>query len=161
MNGQEMRTKMLKSAKLVAKIISDKITNKITTETLHLGASAVGRSPGSDDGRPEKGEKNMLEIKVNKIDGVYFFTKINATLEEVAEYYFPREEVESVEILDGGNDVNEFRTVRPLEIFRADPAEIEKFQLAYNIRLKYAVLWVDSLPSGVSKIVSSCGLASV
>ena len=103
----------------------------------------------------------MLEIKVNKIDGDYFFTKINATPKEVAEYYFPRKEVESVEILDGGEDVNEFRTVQPLEIFRADPEEIEKFQLNYNIRLKYAVLWVDPLPSGIFKIVASCGLASV
>lgn len=103
----------------------------------------------------------MLEIKVNKIDGDYFFAKINATTKEVAEYYFPRKEVESVEILDGGDDVNEFRTVRPLEIFRADPEEIEKFQLNYNIRLKYAVLWVEPLPSGISEIVSSCGLASV
>lgn len=103
----------------------------------------------------------MLEIKVNKIDGDYFFTKINATPKEVAEYYFPRNEIKSIEILDGGDDVNEFRTVRPLEIFRADPEEIEKFQLNYNIRLKYAVLWVDPLPSGISEIVSSCGLASV
>lgn len=103
----------------------------------------------------------MLEIKVNKIDGDYFLTKINAAPKEVAEYYFQREEIESVEILDGGNDVNEFRTVRPLEIFRAEPAEIEAFRLAYNIRLKYEVLYNDPLPSGVSKIVSSCGLARV
>lgn len=35
MNGQEMRTKTLKNAKLVIKIISDKITNRIATEEIY------------------------------------------------------------------------------------------------------------------------------
>ena len=50
----------------------------------------------------------MLEIRVNKVDGDYFYTRINADLEEVARYYFPNREIESIDILDGGVMENEF-----------------------------------------------------
>ena len=46
----------------------------------------------------------MLVINVKKYDGDYFQTRINATIEEVAHYYFPISEIKEIEILQGGDE---------------------------------------------------------
>ena len=71
----------------------------------------------------------MMVIKVNYYNGDSTTTKINGTIEEIARYHFSRQEVKNIEILEGGEDVNEFRTVQPLEIYREDPEAIKEFEL--------------------------------
>lgn len=103
----------------------------------------------------------MLEIRVNKVDGDYFYTRINADIKETAEYYFPMPDVESIDILSGGNNENEFTKYTPQHIYRADPEEIKNFDLYHNIRLIYKVEYKSPLPSGTNEIVNSCGLCRI
>ena len=100
----------------------------------------------------------MLEIRVNKVDGDYFYTRINADLEEVARYYFPNREIESIDILDGGVMENEFFKKTPERILRADPEIAEAFELYNNIRMSYKVEYKKPLPDGTTEVISSCGL---
>lgn len=103
----------------------------------------------------------MIVIKVNYYNGDSTTTKINGEIEEIARYYFPRQEVKNIEILEGGESVNEFRTVQPLEIYREDPEAIKEFDLIYNIVLRYKTTFAEPLPSGVSEVMASHGLITV
>lgn len=49
----------------------------------------------------------MMTIKVNLKDDS-FITRINTDLKEIAKYYFSRQEVESIDILEGGIWENEY-----------------------------------------------------
>lgn len=114
-----------------------------------------------EDAAVRKGNEIMMVIKVNYYNGDSTTTKINGTIEEIARYYFSRQEVKNIEILEGGEDVNEFRTVQPLEIYREDPEAIKEFELIYNIVLRYKTTFVEPLPSGVDEITASHGLITV
>ena len=105
----------------------------------------------------------MLEIKVNKKNGDFILTRINADLKETAKYYFSAAfpNVESIDILAGGTFENEFYKKTPSQIFRADPEEIEKFDLVHNVRLMYKVDYKEPLPNGKTQLISSCGLCTV
>lgn len=96
----------------------------------------------------------MLEIKVNKIDGDYFCTRINASLEEMAKYYFRNSDVATVEILSGGADVNEFRTVQPLKLYREAPKIINKYDLFYDVRLVLRTTYKQEQPFGFENVTS-------
>ena len=96
----------------------------------------------------------MLEIKINKIDGDYFCTRINASLEEMAKYYFRNSDVATVEILSGGEDVNEFRTVQPLKLYREAPEIINKYDLFYDVRLVLRTTYKQEQPFGFENITS-------
>ena len=78
----------------------------------------------------------MMTITVNlKDDSIT--TGINGTLEEVAEHYFRQPEVRSIDIFSGGQmEKNEFYTKTATRIYRAHPADIQAFDLYYNIRIK-------------------------
>lgn len=78
----------------------------------------------------------MMTITVNfKDDRVT--TRINGTLEEVAEHYFSQPEVKSIDIFSGGQMAkNEFYTKTATRIYRAHPADVQAFDLYYNIRIK-------------------------
>lgn len=102
----------------------------------------------------------MLEIRVNKTD-YYFYTKINADLEETAKYYFQMHDVESIDILRGGTFENEFFKKTPIQIWKADPEIVEEFELNYNIRLSYRVDYKNPLPDGTTTIENSCGLCRI
>lgn len=77
----------------------------------------------------------MFEIKVNKVNGDYFYTKINADLEELAKYYFSMQDIESIDILSGGAVETEFCTVQPLKLYRETPETIKEHELFYDIIL--------------------------
>lgn len=96
----------------------------------------------------------MLEIKVNKTNGDYFYTKINASLEEMAKYYFRNSDVATVEILGGGEDVNEFRTVQPLKLYRETPETINKYDLFYDVRLVLRTTYKQEQPFGFEDVTS-------
>lgn len=78
----------------------------------------------------------MLAIKVILKDDE-FSTRINATLEEVARYYFPIKAVQKIEILSGGVVETEYFKKIPLEIYRVPQEEVDEFQLWNNIRLRF------------------------
>ena len=103
----------------------------------------------------------MLEIRVNKVDGDYFYTRINADLEEVARYYFPNREIDSIDILDGGILENEYVRKTTESIWRADPEIVEEFELYNNIRMSYKVEYKTPLPDGTTEVISSCGLCGI
>lgn len=99
----------------------------------------------------------MMTIKVNLKDD-HIITRINGSLEDIAKYYFPRKEVESIEILEGGISENEYFRQIPLEIYRVSKEEIEEFQLHYNIRYRYKMEYKQ----GQAKdYISSSGLYRV
>lgn len=105
----------------------------------------------------------MLEIKVNKKDGDYFCTRINADLEEIAKYYFDRHnsQVESIDILNGGIEDDEVNKVIPLRIYVVDPEIIKKYELYCNVRLAYRIEYKEPLPNGTTTVESSCGLCKI
>lgn len=103
----------------------------------------------------------MLEIRVNKVDNDYCYTRINANMEETAEYYFHNPEVESIDILNGGVYENEHFKRTPQTIYRADPEIAKEFELFYNIRLICKIKYKKPLPDGTTEIINSCGLARI
>ena len=96
----------------------------------------------------------MLEIRVNKVDGDYFYTHINASLEETAKYYFPMQDVESIDILSGGTDENEFRIIQPLKLYREIPDVIKKYDLFYDVRLTCKTTFKYEQPFGFENVSS-------
>lgn len=100
----------------------------------------------------------MLIIKVNKKDGDFVTTKINANIKGVVEYYFAnRNDIKSVEILKGGNFENEYYIKKPLKIWQVDKKTIKEFNLQNNIRLEYEVTYKKDK----NKVIGSCGLANI
>lgn len=99
----------------------------------------------------------MLTIKVNLKDD-YFITRINADLEEVAKYYFPRREVESIDILSGGSFTDEFVRRVPLKIYRVTDEEMRHFDLFNNIRYSFRV---EYLKGQAENEITSCGLCRI
>lgn len=99
----------------------------------------------------------MLELKVNKKDGDFFCTRFNGDLMDAGKYYFPMGEIESVDILDGGEWENEVVKYTPLRIWREDPDTVKEFDLFYNIRITYCHYW----KSDAKTEVNSCGLCRV
>ena len=81
----------------------------------------------------------MMTIKVNfKDDSVT--TRINGTLEEVAEHYFSQPDVESIDVLDGVQVYeNEYFRRIVTRLYRVSPEEIKEFDLYYDIRAVYKV----------------------
>ena len=82
---------------------------------------------------------DTLTIKVNKKDDT-IHTKINGTLEEIAQHYFTDPEVESINILEGGETETDLIKQIPILIYRTSEQDIKDFQLIYNIRYQYAVM---------------------
>ena len=81
----------------------------------------------------------MMTIKVNfKDDSVT--TRINGTLQEIAKHYFSQTEVESIDILDGGQEYeNEYFRRTLIKLYRVSPEEQKEFDLYYNIRAVYKI----------------------
>lgn len=100
-----------------------------------------------------------MTIKVNLKDD-YFVTRINGELDEIAKYYFsfPGMEVETIEILDGWENDNEYFRQIPLEVYRASKKDIEEFQLYYNIRFRYRMEYKQGQ---AENHIASCGLCRI
>lgn len=97
-------------------------------------------------------------IKVNKKDGDCVVTKINANIKDTAEYYFSdRNDIESIEVLEGGSFENEYYIKKPLKIWRVDEKTIKEFSLENNIRLESEVTYKKDK----NKVINSCGLTKV
>ena len=96
----------------------------------------------------------MFEIKVNEVNGDYFYTKINADLEEVARYYFSAQHVESIDILSGGAVETEFCTIQPLKLYRETPEAIKEHELFYDIILTRKTTYKLDQPFGFEDTVS-------
>ena len=81
----------------------------------------------------------MMTIKVNlKNDNIT--TQINGTPEEIAKHYFSQPEVESIDILNGGQEYeNEYFRRTLIKLYRVSPEEQKEFDLYYNIRAVYKI----------------------
>ena len=81
----------------------------------------------------------MMTIKVN-LKNDYIITRINGTPNEIAEHYFSQPEVESIDILEGGQDFeNEYFRRIVTRLYRVSPEEQKEFDLYYNIRAAYKI----------------------
>ena len=99
----------------------------------------------------------MLVIEVKKYDGDSFQTRINATVEEVARYYFPISEVKEIDILHGGDEETDGYIKTPYNIYRVSEEDREKYNLYDNIRLAFAIFHKDTKET--EKM--SCGLCRI
>ena len=103
----------------------------------------------------------MMTIKVNfKDDSVT--TRINGTLEEVAERYFSQPDVESIDILDGGLDYeNEYFRRTLIKLSRVSPEEQKEFDLYYNIRADYKIEYKPEYKGQYNDREESCGFMKI
>lgn len=103
----------------------------------------------------------MMTIKVNfKDDSVT--TRINGTFQEIAEHYFSQPEVESIDILDGGQDYeNEYFRRTLIKIYRVSPEERKEFDLYYNIRVAYKIEYKPEYKAEYRDREESCGFLRI
>lgn len=105
----------------------------------------------------------MMTIKVNLKDD-YIITRINGMPEEIAEYYFnfPGMEVESIDILEGGEvQENEYLTRTIMNIYKVSPEEQKKFNLFYNIRAIYKIEYKPEYKGQYKDRKESCGFLRI
>ena len=102
----------------------------------------------------------MMTIKVNfKDDSIT--TRINGTLEEVAKHYFSQPELESIDILEGGQDFeNEYFRRTVTRLYRVSPEE-QKIDLYYNIRADYKIEYKPEYKDQYSDREESCGFLRI
>ena len=103
----------------------------------------------------------MMTIKVNfKDDSVT--TRINGTLEEVAKHYFSQPELESIDILEGGQDFeNEYFRRTVTRLYRVSPEEQKEFDLYYNIRAVYKIEYKPENKGQYNDREESCGFLRI
>ena len=103
----------------------------------------------------------MMTIKINfKDDSIT--TRINGTLQEIAEHYFSQSEVESIEILEGGEiQDNEYLTRIITKIYRVSPEKIKEFDLYYNIRASYKIEYRPEYRNEYRDREESCGFLRI
>ena len=103
----------------------------------------------------------MMTIKVNfKDDSVT--TRINGTLQEIAEHYFSQPEFDSIDILEGGEvQDNEYLTRTITKIYLVSQEEIKEFDLYYNIRAAYKVEYKPEYKEEYEDREESCGFLRI
>ena len=103
----------------------------------------------------------MMTIKVN-FKGDSITTRINGTLQEIAEHYFSQPEIESIDILNGGPDCeNEYFHRTLIKLYRVSPEEQKEFDLYYNIRAAYKVEYKPEYKSEYRDREESCGFLRI
>ena len=102
----------------------------------------------------------MMTIKVNfKDDSI--ITRINGALQEIAEHYFSQPDVESIDILDGGQDFeNEYFRRTVTKLYRVSPEE-QKIDLYYNIRADYKIEYKPEYKGRYNDRKESCGFLRI
>ena len=103
----------------------------------------------------------MMTIKINfKDDSIT--TRINGTLQEIAEHYFSQSEVERIELLEGGEiQDNEYLTRTITKIYRVSSEEIKEFDLYYNIRAAYKIEYKSEYKERYDDREESCGFLRI
>ena len=103
----------------------------------------------------------MMTIKVNFKDD-YTVTRINGTFQEISEHYFSQPEVDSIDILEGGEvQDNEYLTRTITKIYRVSPEEQKEFDLYYNIRSAYKIEYKPEYKGQYKDREESCGFLRV
>lgn len=103
----------------------------------------------------------MMTIKVNfKDDSIT--TRISGTLQEIAEHYFSQTEVESIDILEGGQDFeNEYFRRTVTRLYRVSPEEQKEFDLYYNIRASYKIEYRPEYRNEYRDREENCGFMKI
>lgn len=103
----------------------------------------------------------MMTIKVN-LKNDYIITRINGTLEEVAEHYFSQPDVESIDVLDGVQVYeNEYFRRTVTRMYRVSPEEIKEFDLYYSIRASYKIEYKPEYKDQYNDREESCGFLRI
>ena len=103
----------------------------------------------------------MMTIKVN-LKNDYIITRISGTLQEIAEHYFSQPEVESIDILEGGQDFeNEYFRRTVTRLYRVSPEEQKEFDLYYNIRAVYKIEYRPEYKNEYRDREESCGFLRI
>lgn len=100
-------------------------------------------------------------IKVNfKDDSIT--TRISGTLQEIAAHYFSQTEVESIDILEGGQDFeNEYLRRTVTRLYRVSPEEQKEFDLYYNIRASYKIEYRPEYRNEYRDREGNCGFVKI
>ena len=101
--------------------------------------------------------KEHVSYQRKKYDGDYFQTRINATIEEVAHYYFPISEIKEIEILQGGDEETDSYIKTPYKIYRVSKEEQKEYNLYCNIRVAFGIFYKGT--EETKKM--SCGLVRI
>lgn len=103
----------------------------------------------------------MMTIKVN-LKNDYIITRINGTPNEIAEHYFSQPEVESIDILDGGQDFESeyFRRILT-KLYRVRPEEQKELDLYYNVRAAYRIEYKPEYRNEYRDREESCGFLRI
>ena len=103
----------------------------------------------------------MMTIKINlKDDSIT--TRINGTPKEIAEHYFSQQEVESIDILEGGQEYeNEYFRRTLIKFYRVSPEEQKEFDLYYNIRAAYKIEYKPEYKEQYRDRKESCGFLRI
>ena len=124
-------------------------------------ASGKDGNFSADDGKPKKEDKTMMTIKVN-FNGDSITTRINGTLQEIAEHYFSQPDAESIDILDGGQEYeNEYFRRTLIKLYRVSPKEQKEYDLYYNIRAAYKIEYKPEYKSEYKDRKESCGFLRI
>ena len=103
----------------------------------------------------------MMTIKVN-FKGDSITTRINGTLQEIAEYYFSQPDAESIDVLDGGQEYeNEYFRRTLIKLYRVSPKEQKEYDLYYNIRAAYKIEYKPEYRNGYRDREESCGFLRI
>lgn len=103
----------------------------------------------------------MMTIKVN-LKNDYIITRINGTLEEVAEHHFSQPDVESIDVLDGVQVYeNEYLTQTLINLYRVSPEDQKEFDLYHNIRASYKIEYKPEYKDQYSDREESCGFLRI
>ena len=103
----------------------------------------------------------MMTIKVNfKDDSI--ITRINGAIQEIAEHYFSQPEVESIDILEGGQDFeNEYFRRTVTRLYRVSPEDQKEFDLYHNIRAAYKIEYKPEYKGQYNDREESCGFLRI
>lgn len=103
----------------------------------------------------------MMIIKINLKDNS-IIARVNSSLREIAEYYFSQLDVDSIDILCGGQiQGNECLTRTVTRLYKVGSEEVKEFDLYYNIRAVYKIEYKPEYKSEYKGREESCGFMRI
>ena len=101
---------------------------------------------------------NML-LKIHSNDNTYRIVRAFGTPEEIAKNFFDSEEVNTIDVLDGGTvEDNKNFCIIITKFYRVPETEVKEFDLYFNVRYERKIIYKYE---NCKEIYDSCGVARV
>lgn len=101
---------------------------------------------------------NMV-LKIHNSDGTCRIERAFGTPEEIAKNFFTDEEINTIDVLDGGTvEDNENFYIIIAKFYRVPETEVKEFNLYFNIRYERKTIYKYE---NCKEICDSCGVARV